>query len=283
MAASGRLGRTAIVATVVGAVLCMVAIVIWNAPANWLALELASRTHGVLLLADARGTVWSGSAVLALGTPRTPGTEAGGDPGGDPSSVPADGARLALPGRITWTLEIDRSLAPVLHLTHDGILLARPVTARFQDGGLTVDAGAVTLPASMLRLAGAPLNTLLPEGRCELQWNGLRFDDAGRAVGDGTLRISSFALAISPVRPLGDYRVTWSSAATGVTWQLATERGPLELQGAGSITGRRPRARVAVRVARDATPALAAQLNPLLDMLGRRGSNEAIVETGGRS
>ena len=161
--------RATMVATALVAVVCVAAIVVVNAPANWLADYLARRTHGVVLLADARGTIWSGSAVMAVAAPH------GAD---EPAR---EGAGLALPGRVTWTLELERALAPVLLLTHDGVL-SRPVAARVRDGVLMLDAGTLALPASMLRLIGAPLNTLLPEGRCSLQWNGLRFDGDGPPV-----------------------------------------------------------------------------------------------------
>ncbi|MEO8936817.1 MAG: type II secretion system protein N [Burkholderiaceae bacterium] len=262
-----------IAAVVVLAAICVVVTVVWNAPANWLAVDLANRTHGVFLLADARGTVWNGSAVMALGSP---------DPAFDAAaSNPRAPNALALPGRVTWTLEIDRGLALVLHLTHDGVL-TKPLAIRYRDGGLAVDPGSAVLPAAILRLTGAPLNTLLPEGRCALQWSDLRFGGPGFPTGSGTLRVGAFALAISPVRPLGDYLLSWASGATGVTWRLSTDHGPLDVQGSGSVVGRRGQVRVVVRIARDASAAVAAQLNPLLDMLGRRNSDEAVIEVGGR-
>ena len=260
-----------VVAATLGALIVVVAIVAINAPANWLALYLADRTGGVVLLADAQGTVWAGSAVMALGSPAA-----------DAVAGAPDTARLALPGRITWTLEFERLLAPVLHLTHDGVLL-QPLPVRLRDGGLALDPGAAVLPASMLRLVGAPLNTLLPQGRCELRWNALQIDGRGVPTGAGTLRIASFALALSPVRPLGDYLITWTSGERGLDWRLTTEHGPLELQGAGSVAGRRVQARVVVRIAADAPAGAAVQLNPLLDTIGRRGPGEAVIETGSRS
>ncbi len=255
------------------AVVVVVAIVAANAPANWLALYLADRTDGVVLLADAQGTIWAGSAVMALGAPRS--TVA---PLGEAAQAPD---RLALPGRITWTLEIERLLAPVLHLTEDGVL-SQPLAVRFRDGGLAVEAGAAVLPASMLRLAGAPLNTLLPQGRCELRWSAMQVDGRGIPTADGTLRIASFALAISPVRPLGDYLATWNSGERGLNWKLVTERGPLVLDGGGTLAGRRGQARVVVRIANDAPAAVAVRLGPLLDMIGRRGPGEAVIDTAGR-
>jgi general secretion pathway protein N len=264
-----------LIATTLGVVvLIVVAIVVVAAPANWLALYVARETHGVLLLADAQGTVWSGSAVLAVGSLRddaTPPTDAG--------SAGATSERLALPGRVNWALEWGGALAPVLHLTHDGVLL-QPVAVRHVDHGWSVDAGGAVLPAAMLRLAGAPLNTLMPDGRCELRWNALHVDADGAPLGEGTLRIGGLALALSPVRPLGDYLATWSVDARGLTWQIATERGPLALEGNGAIAGSRSQVRVVARPAADASPAVAAQLGPLLDMIGRHGSAEAVIQMG---
>ena len=59
------------------------------APASWLASGLSGATGQRLLLADARGTVWHGSAVLVL---------TGGEGSNDAS---------ALPGRLHWTLGLD--------------------------------------------------------------------------------------------------------------------------------------------------------------------------------
>lgn len=258
--------RASVAATIVVALLGVAAMLVARAPANWLALQLADRTHGVVLLADADGTIWSGSAVLGLGAPLVDGV------------VAADARRLALPGRVTWHLEITRALAPVLHLEHDEVLL-RPLAIRYVDGAVTLDDGTIALPAAMLQLAGAPLNSLLPDGRASLQWTGLRFASSGPPSGEGTLRVTDFSLALSPVRPLGDYLVAWTSGPSGLTWRLGTERGPLELEGNGSLLGRRGTVRIAVRVARDAPPATGAQLITLLDLIGRRGSNEAIIES----
>ena len=269
MEARARSSALPVALTVVAAVMCVVVVVLWNAPAEWLAASIASRTGGVILLADADGTIWSGSAVLAFGAP------------GGSAVAPA---RFALPGRITWTLETARMLAPVLHLKHDGVL-REPIAVHYANGGLSIDPGTAVLPASLLELIGPPLNTLRPEGRCIVHWQTLAIDGAGNAKGAGTLRVDGFALALSPVRPLGDYLVDWTSDAQGLTWQLATETGPLELVGnghvgSGAASARATQARVVARTAADAPVAVVAQLTPLLDMIGRHGTGEAVIETG---
>ena len=261
-----------VLAVVVG-ILVVSAVIVATAPANWLARFLAARTQGRILLADARGTIWSGNAVLALG-PRQVRDE------GPDATVDA-GERLALPGRVNWMLEFTAMLAPVLHLTHDGVLL-QPVEVRYASQGLVIGAGVAQVSASILRVVGAPLNTLQPEGRCELRWNTLHIDGRGALIGDGTLRIGDLALSVSPVRPLGDYRVAWASNVDALTWQLATEHGPLELRGSGSVAGRRVQMRVTARAAADASPAVVAQLKTLLDTIGTHGGTEAVIETGSR-
>ena len=72
-----------------GAVLGGLIAAVVYAPAAWLANTVQDATGGRLLLADARGTVWNGSAVMVL---------TGGAGSRDAS---------ALPGRLNWTLGLD--------------------------------------------------------------------------------------------------------------------------------------------------------------------------------
>ena len=78
----GAAGRWAVAGAIVGALAGLVAF----APAAWLASALASATDQRLLLTDARGTLWSGSALPVLS----------GGPGSRDAS--------ALPGRVEWNL-----------------------------------------------------------------------------------------------------------------------------------------------------------------------------------
>ena len=71
---------------IVGAILGVLVGLVVFAPASWLASAIASATGQRLILADARGTVWSGSAVAVLA--------------GGPDSRDA----TYLPGRLEWTL-----------------------------------------------------------------------------------------------------------------------------------------------------------------------------------
>ncbi len=80
--ARGAGSRWAIAGVIIGALVGLIAF----APAAWLAQAVMSSTDGRLILSDARGTVWSGSAVPVL---------AGG---------PDSRAASFVPGRLEWTL-----------------------------------------------------------------------------------------------------------------------------------------------------------------------------------
>jgi len=159
-------------------------------------------------------------------------------------------------------------------------VLLQPVALRSVEGDIAIDAGAATLPVALLRLAGSPFNTLQAEGRVTMRWGALRWTPDGAVIGAGTMTVADLAVAVSPVRPLGDYRLAWSGAADGVRWTVATDRGPLALTGSGRL-GRAPAVHVVARAAADATPAMAARLGPLLDVIGRRSANEAVFDMGG--
>jgi general secretion pathway protein N len=85
-----------------------------NAPASWLASALAGASNERVLLADARGSVWNGSAVAVLG----------GGPGSRDAS--------ALPGRLRWSLGWSGG-APALVLRQD-CCIAQPLPLRVDLG-----------------------------------------------------------------------------------------------------------------------------------------------------
>lgn len=261
-------GRLSTLLWIVAGLVVVCAVVVAAAPANWIARYVASRSDGRILLADARGTVWRGNAVLAF-------AEHGGVDAGAVST-----SALALPGRLNWAVEVPDGLALVLLLTHDGVL-QQPVRVRLGFGSRVIEvaAGAASLPAALLRLAGPPLNTLRPEGRLAVQWDAFAIAGGKPLVAAGTVRVGDLAVAISPVRPLGDYRVAWNSDQRGLTWRLDTERGPLQIEGSGTLA-QHVRVSLVARVANDAPPQTAARLKPLLDAMGRRSGDAAVIEIG---
>ncbi|SDD18070.1 type II secretion system protein N (GspN) [Cupriavidus sp. YR651] len=221
-------------------------------PAAWLADTVATRTQRRVLLADAAGTVWHGSATLAL------------------SAGAGSQTATVLPGRLRWDVAFWPLLTGTLRmvLTHDQSMPS-PVTVAVTPAGWSVQPGAIRLPASLLEGIGAPFNTLRPDGMMRIAWSALQGRFAGnQKYGHLTMQFEQMSAAVSRLRPLGSYRVEIDLTGTDGKLQLRTTAGPLYLEGSGTL-GRQARFEGTART----DPQAATQLAGLLSLLGRHEDN----------
>ena len=124
------------------------------APARWLAGPLERASSGRLLLADARGTVWRGSAQLMLS-------------GGAGSTDSA-----ALPTRVDWKLRPrwDGLLAQVESACCTTAPVELRVPGRLVEGWTMVDGSADVPPPSPVDTTGPDqILTLVPYGSAKLR------------------------------------------------------------------------------------------------------------------
>ena len=242
------------------------------APAAWLAQSLAQATGGRLLLADARGTVWAGSAVMVL--------------------TAGQGSRdsSALPGRMNWTLGLS-GMALALRAQHacciQGELKLRivPGLARLRVELLPPPAGGSAVlgqwPASWLVGLGTPWNTLQPTGNLLLSSPGFAAEVVqGRWVltGRAELQIRSLASSLSTLDELGHYQLTLQGDERGdaAQIQLGTSSGALQLTGSGQWAASRLR----FNGQASAAPGSEAALNNLLNLIGRRQGALSFISIG---
>ena len=194
--------------------------VVATLPAAWLVPLVEQQTEGRVSLGDPQGSVWQGSAFIGA------------------ASAASEPLAPLLPGRFRWRL------SPLLLVGHvDAELvnehaLSQPVTVRGSWRSWDVGAGALVLPAERLATLGAPLNTVKPSGHMRLSWAPLALEhapDGMRIDGRMQLDMTEIASALSPVKPLGAYRMEflWRGDAAHLT--LGTRAGPLVLEGAGDI------------------------------------------------
>ena len=255
-----------------GAVLGLVTAVVAWAPAAWLASAVSSATHQRLVLADARGTLWNGSARLILS--------------------PGPGSRDAseLPQRLGWTMWpgwIDGG--PGLRLTLDQsccIKPAAPLTASFGLDRLTVRLPDATpeqpwirWPAGWLSGLGTPWNTLAPDGVIAISAQGFVFEGRGPAVnvsGVAQVELRDFSSRLAQVAPLGSYRMGLVGGGQTPQLILTTIQGPLQLSGQGSLGAKRAQ----FRGEATAAPGSEAALANLLNIIGRREGARSIISVG---
>jgi len=230
-------------------------------PAAWAAERIAAATGHRVLLADSQGTIWHGSATLAL---------TAGNGGADAT---------VLPGRLSWSIDMLPLLTGTLraHLAHERAL-EKPVTLTVTPGHWDAEAGTIALPASLLEGIGAPFNTLKLDGRLRAQWTPLS-GQFGRGKGQPstvqgalTVTLEQVSSSLSRVRPLGSYQAVVSfGGVSGAPMQLSlsTLAGPLSLQGQGTLG---PSAHFDGGAS--ATPESEPQLIGLLSLLGPRDGSQ---------
>lgn len=239
------------------------------APATWLARAVAAGTQQRLLLADARGTVWNGSAVPVL-------------TGGAESRSAA-----TLPGRSSWRVGL-RGAALELRLRQPCcirdelllLLLLRPGLGRLSVQ-LPPGAGQIgEWPAAWLAGLGAPWNTLRLGGTLRLLSPGLTLDmAAGRwaLTGQAELELNNVESPLTTLDRLGSYRLHLSGAeGRPPAFTLSTQEGVLLLDGSGQWTGSQLRFRGEARAA----PGAEGDLDNVLNFFGRRQGALSLISIG---
>jgi general secretion pathway protein N len=241
------------------------ALLVW-APARWLAWGVAQASQGQVQWLNPRGTVWQGSAQLLLS-------------GGTGSRQPQ-----ALPGRLHW------SLSP----TWTGLRLGwRADCCMTEAASVQAALGWNTLqlqasdhrsnwPAALLTGLGAPWNTLQAEGQLQLRTEALQLHWAqGRLQMQGLLELNLQGMSsrLSPVKPMGSYRVALTGTPEGTPTpglDLSTLQGPLLLSGQGQWVGQR------LRFTGEASAAEGheAAFDNLLNILGRRQGARSLLSFG---
>jgi general secretion pathway protein N len=245
-----------------GALIGLVGSIVLFAPARWLADGVSAASRGHLLLNDARGTVWSGSAQLVL-------------TGGAGSSDAA-----TLPGRLDWRLR-PRWNGVYAQLQAE-CCTQQPagVRARLRWGGVDVDVddNRSRWPAALAAGLGTPWNTLQLDGELQLATQGLSVEWVeGRPMVTGRAELVAQRLSsrLSTLRPMGSYRITLQGGAP-TTLRLETLEGSLQLSGSGQWVGDRLR----FQGEASAAPEREAALSNLLNIIGRRNGARSIITIG---
>jgi general secretion pathway protein N len=220
-------------------------------PASWLSYPVEQQTGGRIVLGDAQGTLWNGSALI------------GGAAGTRGVVTPL------LPGRFSWRLSPAVLIGQTdLELTNPEAL-TQALTIQGDWSQWQVSASAINLPADRLSGLGAPLNTIQPSGQIQLSWTPLRIERDGRKVGlTGvmTLDMQNMSSRLSPIKPLGGYQMLFDWRGQQAQLTLKTVKGPMLLSGMGSLNN----GRFQFSGKADAEAGQEARLGNLLNLLGQR-------------
>lgn len=219
-------------------------------PAGYAAAALSRASDGRLGLAQTQGTIWSGEGHPVLRS------------GGQTEAV-----REAVLPPIRWHWAGGGLWPPHVRVVVSGPpAVAQPIELELGLHAVRVQPGRLELAAELLAAAGAPLNTVRPGGRLVLAWDTLSWQRREGFQGQANLDWIAARSAISPIAPLGDYRIAAVGEADSVTFTLSSIRGPLLLSGQGRWSWR---AGLSFQGLAQAESARRAELKPLIGLLGR--------------
>ena len=213
-----------------------------TAPATLVDAGLQRASHGRLRLADAHGTLWSGSGQIEIR-----------DTGGRAGVVKGLAWRVVPESLLRGHLVCDVALEQATRRFPVTVTLSRVELANAD----------ISLPAAVLGLGVPKLAPLGLTGDVLIHVASLSIARDG-LEGHATLQWRAAGSAFSPVSPLGDYELRLEGEGTAVRAVLHTLQGPIQLDGKGSWThGDRPTFLATARV----PPQHQLQLAPLLRLI----------------
>jgi general secretion pathway protein N len=237
------------------------------APASFIDLALNQATLGRVRLADTQGSIWQGSGRLVLAQ--------AGDPQDDPAGPVLGG--MAVPSRIGWELRV---LPLMIGLVDASVTLSEGRPAVRISGNpteLRVGAGSLDLPSAQLSRLGSPWNTIRPSAALSMRWDSLIIRE-GVLDGRASIELRDTASAMTPVRPLGTYKIDVLGTGRDVSLSLSTLSGPLKLQGRGSWN---VRGGLSFNGEAQAEGPQQLALQSLLSLVGQRSGDKTVLRIGG--
>ncbi len=218
------------------------------APATLIDTGLRHATDGKLRLAQAHGTLWSGSGQLEIVNAAARG------------GVSKELAWSLQPASL-WRGRLDFDVA----MDH----ASSRFPLRLSLHGINLTNVEFSLPASALGVAVPRIAPLGPRG--ELVFHIAKLSGAGNNVAvDALMTWKDASSALTTVAPLGTYELRVNGAAGTVNAVLRTSSGPLHLEGNGSVHGNGP---LAFSATARVDAQHRAQLTPLLRLIAIERSN----------
>lgn len=244
-----------------------------TAPASLIDWGLKQATDGRVRLADASGSIWTGQGRVVVVDIQT---EADRDQRAPSARGPASLAGVVIPGTIRWQISALPLLIGRLQANASHESMAQPVTISGSATRLQVTGGSLQLPNVNLARLGSPWTTVRPTASLGVTWQPFVID-RGRFSGQATLELRDVASALTPVRPLGAYRIDIDGTGVSSKIHMTSIDGPLRLSGDGTWTARGGLRFTAYAEAEEAERL---RLQSLLGLLGRREGTRTMIKIG---
>jgi general secretion pathway protein N len=238
------------------------------ASASWLDWAALKATDGRVRITESSGTIWNGRGRLVFADPQAEQDSK--------TSLPNLTSGVALPPGLSWRIAAWPLLLGRLQseVRIEGV--AAPVQIAGRLGSLRGSGGSLELPTVTLDRLGSPWNTVQPRGKLSVRWDPFVVE-RGSFSGNAEMELSGVSSALSPVKPLGHYKIQVIGQGNQANIQMSTVSGPLMLEGSGQWTGR-----TGLRFLATAQSSAEEniRLQPLLGLIGRREGDRVVIKIG---
>jgi general secretion pathway protein N len=238
------------------------------APATLLDAALKHASKGRLAMAEARGTLWSGSGRLQLALGGPPADE--GQDGATTNDLPA--RRATLTRGFAWRLQPAALLSGRLAFAVDPAPPGKPLRLALAPTHLELSEVDLAFPAALLGAGWLALRPLQLSGEVRLTAPALTLGYAADHLEGGVeIQWRDAGSAFAPLSPFGAYSLRLSGAGNRMSARIDTLQGPLALTGEGAwAQGSPPKLPARISVPEP----YRAQFTPFLQMFAVQRGND---------
>lgn len=253
-----------------GLVVTLVVVLVY-APASMVDWGLKTATQGRVRLADASGSIWQGQGKVVLVDVVAQQRREREQPD---AVLPLPG--VVIPGNIRWQIKVLPLLIGQIqaHARHDSMNQPLDISGTF--GAPRFSAGTIRLPDVSLARLGSPWNTVQPTASLAVSWEPFEIVD-GRARAMAHIELRDVASALTPVRPLGAYRLDIDARKDDTTLKMSSLEGPLRLSGDGIFN---PKRGLNFTAFAEVDESERQKLQPLVRLLGRQEGDRTMIKIG---
>lgn len=241
------------------------------APASMADWGLKVATHGRIRLADASGSIWLGQGKVVLVDVATLAVRDREQPD---AVLPLPG--VLIPGTIRWNIQVLPLLIGRIQVLarHDSMTQPLEISGTFSRPHFS--AGSIRLPNVSLARLGSPWSTVQPTASLALSWEPFEITN-GAAHGLATIELRDVASALTPVRPLGAYRLDIDGRGNDTMLKMSSIEGPLRLSGEGVFN---PGRGLHFTAWAEVDESERLKLAPLVRLLGRQEGTRTMIKLG---
>ncbi|RKW38412.1 MAG: type II secretion system protein N [Lautropia sp.] len=241
------------------------------APASMADWGLKVATHGRVRLADASGSIWHGQGKVVLVDVAALAARERDKPD---AVLPLPG--VLVPGTIRWDIQVLPLLIGRVQVLARHDSMAQPVEISGTFARPRFSAGSIRLPNVSLSRLGSPWSTVQPTASLALSWEPFEIVN-GKANGVASIELRDVASALTPVRPLGAYRLDIDGRQADTMLNMSSIEGPLRLSGEGVFN---PSHGLRFTAWAEVDESERLKLAPLVRLLGRQEGTRTMIKIG---